>query len=173
MARHGVYPRDVIPPRSEYFDSGRFGRMFGGLPPFAADTPRVRSQLLEIGKAGGIMDAMDDLAAGPILLITDPAKSQDNLNNPNLTAGMTFFGQFLDHDMTLDPTSSLERQVDPEMIANFLTPTLALDNVYGAGPAAARISTIRAPAVAASSSSLKKPGHPTNTICRAIASGSR
>lgn len=134
MARHGVYPRDVIPPRSEYFDSGRFGRMFGGLPPFSADNPHVRKALLEIGKAGGIMDAGDDLAAGPILLITDPAKSQNNLNNPNQTAGMTFLGQFLDHDMTLDPTSSLERQVDPEMIANFRTPTLALDNIYGAGP---------------------------------------
>ena len=134
MARHGVYPRDVIPPRSEYFDSGRFGRMFGGLPPFSADTPQARKALLEIGKAGGIMDAADDLAAGPILLITDPTKTANNSDNPTLTAGMTFFGQFLDHDMTLDTTSSLERQVDPEMIANFRTPTLALDNIYGAGP---------------------------------------
>ena len=134
MPRHGVYPRDVIPPRSDYFDSGRFGRMFGGLPPFAADSPQVRAALIEIGKAGGMMDALDDLAAGPIQLIVDPAKSSNNLNNPTLTAGMTFFGQFLDHDMTLDPTSSLERQVDPEMISNFRTPTLALDNVYGAGP---------------------------------------
>ena len=134
MARHGVYPRDIIPPRSEYFDSGRFGRMFGGLPPFAADSPQVRTALIEIGKAGGIMDAKDNLAAGPIQLIVDPVLSQSNLNNPTQSAGMTFFGQFLDHDMTFDPTSSLERQVDPEMIANFRTPTLALDNVYGSGP---------------------------------------
>lgn len=134
MAGHGVYPIDIVPPRSEYFDSGRFGRMFGGLPPFAADTPQVRHALLEIGKAGGIMDAGDDLAAGPIELITNPAKSQKNRDNPRMTAGMTFFGQFLDHDMTFDPTSSLERQVDPEMIANFRTPTLALDNIYGSGP---------------------------------------
>ena len=38
--RHGIYPQDVAPPQSRYFDSGRFGRMFGELPPFAADTPR-------------------------------------------------------------------------------------------------------------------------------------
>ena len=38
--RHGIYPEDVVPPRSSYFDSGRFGRMFGELPPFVADTPR-------------------------------------------------------------------------------------------------------------------------------------
>ncbi len=134
MARHGAYPRDVIPPRSEYFDSGRFGRMFGGLPPFASDTPQVRAALIDIGKAGGVMDAKDDLAKGPILLITDPTLSAENSNSTTLTAGMTFFGQFLDHDMTSDPTSSLERQVDPEQISNFRTPTFGLDNVYGAGP---------------------------------------
>src|SRR5690606_18120261 len=51
-----------------------------------------------------------------------------------LTAGFTFLGQFLDHDITFDPTSSLERQSDPEHISNFRTPSLGLDNVYGAGP---------------------------------------
>ena len=51
-------------------------------------------------------------------------------------AGMTFLGQFLDHDLTFDPTSSLERQVDPEAISNFRTPALELDSVYGSGPGA-------------------------------------
>ena len=134
MAGHGVYPRDIVPPKSGYYDSGRFGRMFGNLPVFAADTPQTRQALLEIGEAGGIMDAADDLTKSPAELITDPALSAGNPNNPTLPAGFTFFGQFLDHDMTFDPTSSLERQVDPEQIANFRTPSLALDNVYGAGP---------------------------------------
>jgi hypothetical protein len=79
------------------------------------------------------MDAQDDLS-DPKALITDPALSAHNPNNPQMTAGMTFLGQFIDHDITFDPTSSLERQVDPEQIANFRTPTLALDNVYGSGP---------------------------------------
>jgi hypothetical protein len=131
--RHGIYPEDQVPPRSKYFDSGRFGRMFGELPPFAADTPQVRAALLEIGQPAGLMDAQDDLS-DPQALITNPALSVHNPNNPQMTAGMTFLGQFIDHDITFDPTSSLERQVDPEQIANFRTPTLALDNVYGAGP---------------------------------------
>lgn len=135
-SRHGFVPKDVIPPRSTYFDSGRFGRLFGKLPPFASDTPQVRKALIEIGKPGGIMDAKDDLSAGPVKLITDLGLSARNSNNPRLTAGMTFLGQFLDHDVTFDPTSSLERQVDPEQVANFRTPTLALDNVYGTGPGA-------------------------------------
>ncbi len=134
MARHGIYPRDIIPPVSDYYDSGRFGRMFGKLPAFASDTPRIRKALLEIGAIDGPMDAREALDADPKDLITDLNLSARNTNNPRLTAGMTFLGQFLDHDMTFDPTSSLERQVDPEHIANFRTPTLGLDNVYGSGP---------------------------------------
>src|SRR3712207_2314410 len=80
------------------------------------------------------MDAKDDLAAGPVKLITDPELSKKNPNNTASTAGMTFLGQFIDHDLTFDPTSSLERQVDPEQISNFRNPTLGLDSVYGAGP---------------------------------------
>src|SRR6478735_2776213 len=80
MTRHGSYPVDIVPPRSKYYDSGRFGRMFGKLPPFAADTPEVRAALLDIGKPEGIMDARDDLAAGPVQLIVDPALSHGNRN---------------------------------------------------------------------------------------------
>jgi hypothetical protein len=86
---------------------------------------------MELGKPGGLMDAGDDLNA------TDPVPgSPSNTDNPNMTAGFTFLGQFLDHDMTFDSTSSLERQTDPESIENFRTPFLELDNVYGSGRAA-------------------------------------
>ena len=81
------------------------------------------------------MDAGDDLS-DPISLLTDPAKSVNNPDNPDSTAGFTFFGQFLDHDMTFDPTSSLARRQDPESIRNFRIPALDLDNLYGSGPAA-------------------------------------
>jgi hypothetical protein len=86
-----------------------FGRLFPTLPPFAAGTKLVRDALAELGAAGGPMDPGDDLS-DPITLITDPAKSLDNPNNPTIRAGFTFLGQFLDHDMTFDPTSSLARR---------------------------------------------------------------
>jgi hypothetical protein len=108
--------------------------MFASLPPFALDTPSLRSALKKLGEKGGIMDAGDDLTAHPRDLITNPAHSVKNPDNPDMTAGMTFLGQFLDHDMTLDIASSLEKQVDPEMIENFRIPTFALDSIYGAGP---------------------------------------
>ena len=134
MARHGIYPRDIIPPVSSYYEAGRFGRMFGKLPAFSSDTPRIRKALLDVGAVDGPMDAREDLNADPKELITDLNLSANNSNSPTMSAGMTFLGQFIDHDMTFDPTSSLERQVDPEHIANFRTPSLGLDNVYGAGP---------------------------------------
>ena len=130
---HGNADLGVTTPRSTFYDQGRFGRMFPTLPPFAADTPTIRQALSAIGQAGGVMDAQDDLS-DPVTLITDPAKSVHNPNNPTMTAGFTFLGQFLDHDMTFDPTSSLARRQDPESIRNFRIPALDLDSVYGGGP---------------------------------------
>jgi hypothetical protein len=122
-------------PRSPSYDRGRFGRLFPALPPFAEDTQPVRDALAALGAPDGPMNAGDDLS-DPLTLITDPAKSANNPNNPALTAGFTFLGQFLDHDMTFDPTSSLARRQDPESIRNFRVPALDLDSVYGGGPIA-------------------------------------
>ncbi len=134
MSRHGSMQRGENPPKSGFYEKGRFGRMFPSLEPFAADTPTLRAALMKIGEKGGIMDAQDDPNASAKDLIINPALSANNQDNPVMTAGMTFLGQFIDHDITLDTTSSLEQQVDPEAIENFRTPTLALDNIYGQGP---------------------------------------
>lgn len=134
--RHGALYQDIVPFSSRYYDKGKFGRIFPSLPSFSPDTQKVRDALIDIGKKGGIMDAKDDLSAAPVDLITNPALQVNNLNSPVMGAGMTFLGQFLDHDITFDPTSSLERQSDPEFIENFRTPSLGLDNVYGSGPGA-------------------------------------
>jgi Animal haem peroxidase len=130
---HGDADLGQVTPRSTFYDQGRFGRLFPTLPPFSADTPLIRGSLTELGAAAGPMDAQDDLT-DPVTLITDPAKSAHNPNNPTLTAGFTFLGQFLDHDMTFDPTSSLARAQDPESIRNFRIPALDLDSLYGGGP---------------------------------------
>ncbi len=51
-----------------------------------------------------------------------------------IPAGYTYFGQFVDHDITLDTTSLTAREIDPDQIKNFRTPRLDLDCVYGRGP---------------------------------------
>jgi len=114
----------------------RFGRMFPGLPPFVPADDRRRAALVDIGKPGGILDAKDPLAEGPIRLITNPELSPNNLDNPTHTAGVTFLGQFLDHDMTFDTTSTLGVPTVPESSPNGRTPALDLDSVYGGGPTA-------------------------------------
>ncbi len=130
---HGTTDAGRITPQSTFYDSGRFGRLFPTLPPFSADTPLIRDSLDKLGAPGGPMDAGDDLS-DPVALLTEASLSDHNPDNPTMTAGMTFLGQFLDHDMTFDPTSSLARQQDPESLRNFRIPALDLDNVYGGGP---------------------------------------
>jgi hypothetical protein len=112
----------------------RFSRLFPHLSPFAQRGTALQAALVELGQRGGIMDAKDDLAAGPVNLIVDPSKSATNRDNPNMTAGVTFFGQFLDHDFTFDLTSRLGVPAVPEESANTRTPALDLDSVYGGGP---------------------------------------
>jgi hypothetical protein len=109
----------------------RFGRMFPKLPPFAVPSPQLDAALLELGKPGGILDAKDALDRGPVDLIVDPALSLNNPNSTAQTAGTTFMGQFMDHDMTFDLTSRLGLATNPEDSRNARTPALDLDSVYG------------------------------------------
>ncbi len=53
----------------------------------------------------------------------------------NIPAGFTYVGQFVDHDITLDVSSSLDVETDANTIHNMRSPTLDLDSVYGRGPA--------------------------------------
>jgi hypothetical protein len=110
--------------------------MFPDLPPFIPADDRRRAALVDIGKPGGIMDARDPLEVGPIRLITEPGLSPNNRDNPSHSAGITFLGQFLDHDMTFDTTSQLGVPTPPESTQNARTPSFDLDSVYGGGPTA-------------------------------------
>jgi hypothetical protein len=66
----------------------------------------------------------------------DPKKRiQDDEENAGIPAGYTYLGQFIDHDITFDPASSLQQQNDPEALVDFRTPRLDLDSLYGRGPA--------------------------------------
>lgn len=49
-------------------------------------------------------------------------------------AAYTYFGQFIDHDITFDPSSFQQQKSDPNAIIDFRTPKFDLDNVYGRGP---------------------------------------
>jgi hypothetical protein len=114
----------------------RFSRMFQ-LPAFADPrSPAVRDAMIDIGKPGGLLDARDPLNEGPVKLITNPGLSPRNIDQDprNMTAGTTFLGQFLDHDVTFDNTSRLGVVTEPTQTPNTRQPTFDLDSVYGGGP---------------------------------------
>lgn len=112
----------------------RFGRMFQNLPPFAPQNDTVRAALMELGKPGGLMDAKDNLGAGPKDLIVDPQLSLNNPNNSSSTAGTTFMAQFMVHDIAFDKAPLPDRLTRLNTAPNDRTPYFDLDSVYGNGP---------------------------------------
>lgn len=57
-------------------------------------------------------------------------------NDPNVPAGFTYLGQFIDHDLTFDRETPLMpgETVDIEDLVQGRSPALDLDSVYGRGP---------------------------------------
>ncbi len=105
--------------RSSQFE-GRFGRMFRTLPAAQFDEQMLRK----------LADAMSAEAEDA----PTPETEADDEENPAISAGYTYLGQFIDHDLTFDPASSLERQNDPDGLVDYRTPRFDLDCVYGRGP---------------------------------------
>ena len=123
---HGSLERGLDETPRSRLAQGRFGRLFRALPP-----------------AGFSDDMLMALAGGnkhlPEGMITNAEEvTSENLvdseENLGLPAGYTYFGQFVDHDITFDPLSSLVKANDPDGLTNFRTPALDLDSLYGRGP---------------------------------------
>ena len=94
-------------------ETGRFGRLFPKLSPCSVPS----HHLVELGAPEGVMDEGEPGSVGEAVL----------------PAGFVFLGQFVDHDITLDVSSSLDTARDPNATRNFRTPALDLDCVYGGG----------------------------------------
>jgi hypothetical protein len=111
-ATHGASPpRGLEAAAADVPGRGRFGRMFPCLPP-ADLSPRALDGLVEglLGRAGELS------------------------TNPAIPAGFTYLGQFVDHDLTFDPSSLGQQRSDPQALVDFRTPRLDLDSMYGSGP---------------------------------------
>ena len=89
----------------------RFGRMFP-----AADHPATIQELADLAQ-----------------VMFDPNADADN-NPSGLTSAFTYFGQFVDHDLTLDTSPSPTATVDPATLVNNRAFSFDLDTVYGGGP---------------------------------------
>jgi hypothetical protein len=102
------------------------GTVQAGAQTFGRLMPPNPVQVANIGHSG-VIAALDDLSM--------TMRANANADG-GAEAGMTFLGQFVDHDVTLDATSALGTVIDPAGIRNVRTPGLDLDCVYGDGPEA-------------------------------------
>jgi len=120
--RHSTEVRGLMGVPSSPLFTGRFGRMFRSLPVFGQDEQHLRA----------LGDAMiHEAEAQP----TPEGQVDDEETTKPIPAGFTYFGQFIDHDLTFDPVSMLDRQNDPDALTDFRTPRFDLDSIYGRGPA--------------------------------------
>ena len=119
---HGVPPRGIdMDTRSRLFE-GRFGRIFRALAPADFGSNDTEAEQL-----------LETLAAAMIHEADCPKDGADD-EESGIPSAYTYLGQFIDHDITFDPSSSLMRQNDPDALIDFRTPRLDLDSVYGRGP---------------------------------------
>jgi hypothetical protein len=113
---HGAPPRGLENVPRSTSHAGRFGRLFRQLEPLDPDTNLLLS-----------------LANSMLEQPTDVDDKDATSNNQRLSAGFTYLGQFIDHDLTFDPVSKLQRDNDPNALEDFRTPRFDLDNVFGPG----------------------------------------
>ena len=123
MRIHGMTPRGGARVVRSPLLEGRFGRMFRRLdpaPPYSKDELQALAETMRETEAPGGWNQ----PGGP-----DPAG-----DNPDIPSGYTYFGQFLDHDITFDASSRLQVASDPDALVDFRTPRYDLDSLYGSGP---------------------------------------
>lgn len=118
---------------------GRFGRIFRSLP--AASWPEeALRDLAGDGHQENRMAAPPEVDPdNPKLPAAKPEQKQlsrlhDDEEDGSIDAGYTYLGQFIDHDISFDPASSLQQRNDVDALVDFRTPRLDLDSVYGSGP---------------------------------------
>ena len=105
----------------------RFGYMSSPATRAATKLPfNVASQAL-LGQLGNMMG---DPGRDPNPFSNNPADAGVS----SIPAGFTYFGQFVDHDITFDVSSTLDADTDANTINNMRSPSLDLDSVYGQGP---------------------------------------
>ena len=143
-AAHGGVRGMAFDRRSSQFE-GRFGRLFRSLPAAQWSDAALR-ELAGDGHQENRMSAEPETNAAqaplPVLPVApredvdDAGKPRtsrlhDDEENSGIDAGYTYLGQFIDHDLTFDPASSLQSQNDVDALVDFRTPRFDLDSLYG------------------------------------------
>jgi hypothetical protein len=105
----------------------RFGYMSSAAVRAATKLPFNATTQALLGHLGNMMA---DPGREPNPTSQDPADPGVS----SVPSGFVYFGQFVDHDITFDVSSTLDAQVDANTINNMRSPSLDLDSLYGRGP---------------------------------------
>jgi hypothetical protein len=105
----------------------RFGYMSAAAVRSTTKLPFNATTQALLGQLG---DMMGDAGREPNPTSQDPADAGVS----SVPSGFVYFGQFVDHDITLDVSSTLDTQVDANTINNMRSASLDLDSLYGRGP---------------------------------------
>jgi hypothetical protein len=100
-----------------------YGRMFSNLPAATFSSSEI--------------DALTKAIMAEPETNPTPETEIDAEENLDIPAGYTYFGQFVDHDLTLDDRpNDLTTPTQVSSLINLRTPQFDLDSLYGSGPAA-------------------------------------
>ncbi|WP_413438120.1 heme peroxidase family protein [Sulfuriferula sp. GW1] len=153
ISGHGGLRGSTSPRTSSNFQ-GRFGRMFRALPPAefndedlvalagSGKLPDLPEQETPPSGMNAYPEVKRNASTGKPVRNSDgglvpspaPEDKADSEENFGIPTGYTYLGQFIDHDITFDPASSMQKRNDPEALVDFRTPALDLDCLYGRGP---------------------------------------
>jgi len=121
LIHHGTWWDRVKRDPLDVAMEGRFTRLF-------PDLPAARFDHADLERLAREMTAPPE---DPVPTGADPEE------NRAIPAAYTYLGQFIDHDLTFDPTSSLRESLTRaqlQALVDFRTPRFDLDNLYGRGP---------------------------------------
>ncbi|HEX8355489.1 MAG TPA: heme peroxidase family protein [Pyrinomonadaceae bacterium] len=111
-ASHDIATAEAAADKAAAKRAFRFCRLFTTLPKFRPDD----AGLIALGQA-----------------LADPFVPGSG--DTTIPAGFTYFGQFVDHDITFDRTSGIPAgEIEADEIEQGRSPALELDSVYGRGP---------------------------------------
>ena len=88
------------------------------------------------GHFGALVPGLEPCKAGEseIDALVAAMEARQGITQGTIAAGFTYLGQFIDHDITFDPTPFGARSRRPRRTVNHRTPRLDLDSLYGGGP---------------------------------------
>lgn len=147
---HGELLRGLMYTPISPFTQGRFGRMFRMLPAAEygnSDSASIHNLELLAAQMSLKPDDASTGTASPATGAESPAtgaaspatdspdpNDQPDARESGIPALYTYFGQFVDHDITYDPSSLMQKRNDPDSMVDYRTPAFDLDSLYGRGP---------------------------------------